>query len=67
MHHIKPIVIRPNGKQRTGQGFSAKELQGAGVSKQKAQKMGLRIDIRRKSCHQENINTIKAHNVKPKA
>jgi large subunit ribosomal protein L13e len=67
MHHIKPIVTRQNGKRKAGQGFSPNELKGAGISKQQAQQMGLRIDMRRKTSHQENIDTIKAHNIKPKA
>jgi large subunit ribosomal protein L13e len=67
MHHITPIITKQNGKQKIGQGFSPNELKAAGISKQTAQQMKLRIDVRRKSSHQENIDTIKAHIVKPKA
>lgn len=65
MHHIKPTVNKKNGKQKTGQGFSPNELKEAGISKQEAQKMKLRVDGRRKTCHAKNVETIKAH--KPKA
>lgn len=67
MHHIKPTVNKRNGKQKEGQGFSLNELREAGISKQDAQKMKLRIDSLRKSCHAENVETIKAHKPKPKA
>ena len=66
MHHIKPTVNKKNGKQKEGQGFSPNELKEAGISKQDAQKMKLRIDCRRKSCHPINVETIKAHKQKPK-
>jgi ribosomal protein L13E len=26
MHHIKPQILKPNGKQRKGRGFSREEL-----------------------------------------
>jgi len=67
MHHIKPTVNKKNGRQKDGQGFSLNELKEAGISKQDAQKMKLRIDSRRKSSHSENVETIKAHKPKPKA
>jgi ribosomal protein L13E len=67
MHHITPIVRRQNGKVKAGQGFSVKELKEAGINKQDAQKMQIRIDVRRRSCHTENVDTIKAHKTKPKA
>jgi len=67
MHHIKAIVAKQNGKTKAGQGFSQKELKEAGINKQDAQRMQIRIDIRRRSCHQENVDTIKAHKAEPKA
>jgi ribosomal protein L13E len=67
MHHIKPTVKKLNGKHKEGQGFSPKELKEAGISKQQAQKMKIRLDCRRKTCHQANVDTIKAHAPKPKA
>ncbi len=67
MHHITPIIVKQNGKRKAGQGFSPDELKAAGISKQQAQQLKIRIDMRRKSSHQENIDTIKAHTAKPKA
>ncbi len=67
MHHIKPVITKQNGKQATGQkGFSPNELKEAGVNKQQAQKLGIRIDVKRKSTHQANVDCIKAH-AKPKS
>ncbi|MDR0372285.1 MAG: ribosomal protein L13e [Nitrososphaerota archaeon] len=65
MHHIKPSILKPNGKQKQGKGFSLNELKAAGISKQQAQKAGLPVDVRRKSQHDQNIEAIKAHIKKP--
>mgnify|MGYP001268946610 CR=1 FL=1 len=61
MHHIKPTITKQNGKQKPGKGFSPNELKQAGVTKQQAKQIGLPIDIKRKSTHEENVETIKAH------
>jgi large subunit ribosomal protein L13e len=67
MHHVKPTVIRPRGKEKRGKGFSPNELKAAGISKQQARQLGLPVDMRRKSSHDENVEAIKAHSKKPKA
>ena len=61
MHHLKIVITKQNGKQSIGQGFSSNELKEAGVSKQQAKQIGLRVDAKRKSMHQENVDCIKAH------
>ncbi len=61
MHHIKPTITKQNGKQKPGKGFSPHELKQAGVNKQQAKQIGLPIDQKRKSTHEENVETIKAH------
>ena len=61
MHHLKIIITKQNGKQKTGQGFSPNELKEAGVNKQEAKQMGFRVDVKRKSTHQENVACIKSH------
>ncbi len=61
MHHIKASITKQNGKQSVGRGFSLTELKNAGVSKQQARQIGLPIDEKRKSAHDENVETIKAH------
>ena len=67
MHHIKAVITKQNGKQSTGRGFSPNELEKAGVNKQQAKQMGIPVDVKRKSAHDENIATIKAHAQKAKA
>jgi large subunit ribosomal protein L13e len=67
MHHIRPIITKQNGKQSIGhKGFSPNELKEAGLNKQQAKKIGIRVDVKRKSTHQTNVDCIKAH-AKPKS
>ena len=66
MHHIKPTITKQNGKQKPGKGFSLNELKNAGVNKQQARQIGLPVDVKRKSAHDENVETIKAHAQKAK-
>ncbi len=66
MHHIKAVITKQNGKQSLGKGFSPTELEKAGLNKQQAQKMGIPLDIKRKSFHEENVTTLKAHEEKAK-
>ena len=61
MHHLKIIITKQNGKQSVGQGFSPNELKEAGVNKQQAKQLGFRVDVKRKSTHQENVVCIKSH------
>ena len=61
MHHLKIVITKQNGKQSIGQGFSPNELKEAGVNKQQAKQIGLRVDVKRKSTHKENVDCIKAH------
>ena len=67
MHHIKPIILKPNGKKRSGKGFSPTELKKAGTNPTEARKIGLPTDIKRKTAHDENVETIKAYVAKEKS
>lgn len=66
MHHIIPIITAQSGKEREGKGFSPDELKEAGLTAADARKLGIRIDRKRKTAHEENINTLKAHAAKAK-
>ena len=66
MHHIKPIILKPNGKQKSGRGFSPDELAKAGVNRLQARQMGLSVDYRRRTAHDDNIASLKAHAEKAK-
>jgi ribosomal protein L13E len=61
MHHIKPSILKPNGKQKSGRGFSPDELAKADVSRLQAKQMGLPVDFRRRTAHDDNIASLKAH------
>jgi ribosomal protein L13E len=61
VHHLKIVITKQNGRKNIGQGFSPNELKEAGVNKQQAQQLGLRVDVKRKSSHKENIECIKSH------
>ncbi len=59
-----PIVLSPSKKysprkKREGRGFSLLELEAADINIKDAKKLGIRIDKRRRSCHQENIEILK--------
>ena len=66
MHHIKPKILKPNGKQRNGRGFSPEELKKAGLNPTEAPRLGLPVDLRRKTAHDENVQAIKAYVEKKK-
>ncbi len=67
MQKIKATITKRNGKKSTSRGFSRTELQKAGLTKQDAEKMGIPLDQKRKSAHDENVEALKAHAEKAKA
>lgn len=46
-------------KKREGRGFSLGELKEAGITKDLARKLGIYIDERRRSVHEENVQALK--------
>jgi large subunit ribosomal protein L13e len=62
---VKAIVKKKSDKLRSGRGFSREELKDAGIDFQKALKMRLPIDLRRKTKHQENVSALKEFLQKP--
>jgi ribosomal protein L13E len=67
MHHIKPKIFKPDGKQRSGRGFSRDEIGKAGLNAAEAARIGLPVDFRRKTAHDENVEAVKAYAEKAKA
>ena len=67
MHHVKAKILKPNGKQREGKGFSKSEVKKAGLDAVSARKMGLPVDPRRRTVHDENVEAVKAYVEKEKA
>lgn len=56
---VKPTVFKKDGKQRLGRGFSREELKKAGISVSDALKLGVPVDLRRRTVHEENVATVK--------
>ncbi|MCK4668790.1 ribosomal protein L13e [Candidatus Bathyarchaeota archaeon] len=56
---IKPKIIKKDGKQRYGKGFSREELKKAGLSLKEAKKLSIPVDSRRKTAYNENTNVVK--------
>lgn len=67
MHHVKAVIVKANGKQRNGKGFSAEEIKKAGLNPVDARKMGLPVDLRRNTIHEENVKVAKAYAEEAKA
>ena len=55
----KPKVFKKGGKQRYGKGFSAEELKKAGLSFKEALRLGVPVDSKRRTAHEENVEAIK--------
>jgi large subunit ribosomal protein L13e len=67
MHHVKPKILRPGGRQRSGRGFSTGELKKAGLDRAEAARLGIPADLRRGTAHDENVEAIKAYVAKKRA
>jgi ribosomal protein L13E len=61
MHHIKPQVLKTNGKPRRGRAFSRRELTKAGLNLQEARLIALPVDFRRQTAHDGNVEAVKAY------
>ncbi len=57
-----PTVKSPGtGRDRRGRGFSRHEIEEAGLAIDEARRMGLIVDVRRKTSYDENIEVIKQY------
>ena len=59
LRNLRPVVacntVRYNMKKRLGRGFSAEELEAAGLKPQYAATIGIRVDLRRKNLSEEGL------------
>ena len=61
MHHIKPVILKSGGKQRSGRGFSTEELQKAGIDLAEAKRLEIPVDKRRKTVYDQNVQAVKIY------
>lgn len=59
MEAVKPLVFKKGVKQRLGKGFSPNELKKVGLKPKQALKLGIPIDPRRRTAHEENVEKLK--------
>jgi large subunit ribosomal protein L13e len=59
MTEIQAKVLKRAGKQRFGRGFSRNEIKKAGTDRKEALKLGIPLDSKRRTVHEENVETIK--------
>ncbi len=57
---IRAIVYGKRGR-RYGKGFSGEEFKAVGLSVKEALSLKIPVDIRRKTRHDENIETLRRH------
>jgi large subunit ribosomal protein L13e len=61
------MILKPDGKQRSGRGFSPEELEKAGLNPAEAKRLKIPVDKRRKTAHDQNVEAIKVYAEKKKA
>jgi len=53
------IVQKKSGRKREGRGFSRGELKKASISLKQALRVGLPVDVRRRTIYDENVKLVK--------
>jgi large subunit ribosomal protein L13e len=61
MAAVEPKVFKTDRKQRHGKGFSREEIRKADSSPAEALRFGVRVDFKRKTAHEENVEALKAY------
>ena len=64
MRRPEPIVYKPGTgrlRARKGRGFSLGEIQAVGLTVERARKLGIYVDTRRRSVHKENVEALKKY------
>ncbi len=63
----KRPVVKTGNKTREGRGFSLNELKQAGLTIFDAKRIGIYLDKRRKTVHNENVEYLKTIELKKKS
>lgn len=58
---VYAVVFRKDGKPRKGRGFSKGELAKVALDHAKAWRLGIPVDLRRTTLHEENIEKLKEY------
>lgn len=55
------VVFKKTGKPKEGRGFSRKELEKAALDSKKAVRLGIPVDLKRRTLHEENVQALKEY------
>ena len=58
---ITAIVFKKDGKPKEGRGFSKEELRKSALGFKKALKLGIPVDSKRRTLHEENVKALKEY------
>ena len=58
---ITVVVFKKDGKPKEGRGFSREELRKAALDFKKALKLGIPVDSKRRTLHEENVEALKEY------
>jgi large subunit ribosomal protein L13e len=58
---IPAVVFKKDGKSKEGRGFSKEELREAALDFKKALKLGIPVDSKRRTLHEENVEALKEY------
>ncbi|HML02560.1 MAG TPA: ribosomal protein L13e [Candidatus Bathyarchaeia archaeon] len=58
---IPAVVFKKDGKPKEGRGFSKEELRKAALDFKKALKLGIAVDSKRRTLHEENVKALKEY------
>jgi len=58
---LTAVVFKKDGKPKEGRGFSKEELRKVTLGSKEALKLGIPIDSKRRTLHEENVKTLKEY------
>jgi large subunit ribosomal protein L13e len=58
---ITAVVFKKDGKPKEGRGFSKEELRKAALGFRMALKLGIPVDLKRRTLHGENVEALKEY------